>query len=176
VVLSNQTQADPPSIDPALLGQSFLNNAAGLPNGSLVTVGRDLPGQPTRGAYTNWPATSPTICRVTDLGLLAEDTASGDFRDCATQSDVVIVFDVCGYAAAADASGEYTDRVVISGSRVTVAGETACSPGFNIYGSGVDITGDDVIFRHVRVAASNEFCTVGGTNCGTTYDGINVSG
>lgn len=82
------------------------------------------------------------IVRVTTL----ESEGPGSLREAiSVDGPKIIVFEVGG---AIDLAGK---NILISGSDITIAGQTAPSPGVSILRGGFVITGHDIIVQHLRV-------------------------
>jgi hypothetical protein len=79
------------------------------------------------------------VCHVTSL----DDTGPGTFRDCVSRSNVTVVFEVGGWIT-------LTNRVVIGGQNVTIAGQTAPGGGIGVRGRQVTITSSNLVVRFVR--------------------------
>ncbi|HDP34212.1 MAG TPA: hypothetical protein ENN29_03780, partial [Candidatus Hydrogenedentes bacterium] len=100
------------------------------------------------------------IVRVTNLNPSGEGSLQKALQ---TPGPRVVVFEVGGII-------DMRDALVISHPFITVAGETAPSPGITIIGAGIIINTHDVLLRHVR-------CRVGDRTEGPApdaRDGISV--
>jgi hypothetical protein len=87
-----------------------------------------------------------TIVRVTTLA----DRGEGSFRAAlATPGRRVIVFEVAGTI-------ELSDDLVIAEPFITVAGQTAPSPGVTLRGAGLRIVTHDVLVQHLRIRVGND--------------------
>ena len=80
-----------------------------------------------------------SVCHVTTL----DDTGPGTLRDCVSRSDVTVVFEVSGWIT-------LTNRLLISGQNVTIAGQTAPGGGIGVRGRQVTIQGSNLVVRFVR--------------------------
>ncbi len=108
-------------------------------------------GMTTRAAYAC--DDDPVVIKVTNL----EDLGTGSLR-AALEDDRprVVVFEVSGYID--------TDGIVIDHPCITVAGQTAPSPGITLRGGNlqtIEIRTNDVLIQHIRVRS-------GDSNCNTT--------
>src|SRR5262245_36306543 len=82
-----------------------------------------------------------TVMRVTNLN----DSGSGSLRACAEGSGPrVCVFEVSGTI-------RVNSEITIDSPFVTIAGQTAPSPGILIRGAGLRIWTNDVLVQHIRV-------------------------
>lgn len=82
------------------------------------------------------------IVRVTSLA----STGAGTLREAlSVDGPKIIVFEVGG---AINLQG---DNIRIEGSDITIAGQTAPSPGISILRGGFVITGEDIIMQHIRI-------------------------
>jgi len=119
---------------------------------SLVTVGAMMPGAQAAPALAfpgaqGWAAHTPggrggKIIRVTNLNA----AGAGSLREAIeTQGPRTVVFEVGG---AIDLGRE---DIEIKEPFLTIAGQTAPSPGVTLIRGGVDIRAHDVVIRHIRV-------------------------
>lgn len=144
-----------------------------------VIPGLKVYGGTTRAAYGN--STSPTIYCINTLNpttALTNSTRNGiSVKQGGLKSAIdhnvnnkLIVFEVSGYIAS---NGHYT----IGNNYVTIAGQTAPSPGITLRNTELNITGHDVLIQHIRVRMDD--CGTGdGSDCGDpfyTRDGININ-
>lgn len=81
-----------------------------------------------------------TVCHVTTL----EDSGAGSLRDCVSDGDRTVVFDVAGWITLKSNLG-------ITSNRITLAGQTAPGGGIGARGRKVSIGGSDIIMRFMRV-------------------------
>lgn len=156
-----------------------------------VIPGLKVFGGDTRGAYGN--GVDPTICIVDDTdpdAALAEDTRNGvtvltggftrfvendtDLNGFCTALDTP--FDCCTGNDAGnceenkliifETSGVITDfeEIKFQDDYITVAGQTAPSPGISIHGSQFTVSGDHVVMQHLRVRAGDNSVGVPGQN------------
>ena len=80
------------------------------------------------------------VCHVTQLG----DSGAGSLRDCVSQGNRTVVFDVAGWIT-------LDSNLGITQSNLTIAGQTAPGGGIGVRGRKVSVGGDNVIMRFVRV-------------------------
>jgi len=80
------------------------------------------------------------VCHVTTLA----DSGPGSLRDCVSQGDRTVVFDIGGWITLKSNLGITVDRL-------TIAGQTAPGDGIGIRGTKLSIGGSDIIMRFVRV-------------------------
>jgi hypothetical protein len=130
-----------------LLG-ALVFSARGYAQSSLPVVpGAAGYGMNTRAAYAC--GTSPTIYRVTNLN----DSGTGSLREALTASGPrVVIFETSGYI-------NISSSIYVNNPCVTVAGQTAPSPGITVRmvpGAGATdamflINTHDVLFQHFRV-------------------------
>lgn len=79
------------------------------------------------------------VCHVTNLN----DSGAGSFRDCVSQSNRTVVFDVGGWIT-------LTGNLGITQNNLTIAGQTAPG-GIGIRGTKFSVGGDNIIIRFLRV-------------------------
>lgn len=97
-------------------------------------------GMDTRAAY-GLVGTNPTIYRVTILS----DSGVGSLRDALEASGPrVVIFETSGTIVLS------TDIIILN-PYVTIAGQTAPSPGITIKGFGVQVYTHDVLMQHLRI-------------------------
>lgn len=141
-----------------LLGLSMLAVA-------LVPVAFTLPVFPGAvGFGTETPAgRGGTVYAVTTLN----DGGSGSLRDAVNASGPrIIVFEISGTI-------ELKSDLDITNPYITIAGQTAPSPGITIRNRRVRIATHDVLIQHIRVRVGD---TAGGTRDGIAMDDPNPSG
>lgn len=80
------------------------------------------------------------VCHVTTLA----DDGPGSLRDCVSQGDRTVVFDVSGWITLNSNLGITVDRL-------TIAGQTAPGGGIGVRGQKVSIGGSDIVMRFMRV-------------------------
>src|SRR5690606_32642643 len=80
------------------------------------------------------------VCHVTTLA----DSGPGSLRDCVSQSNRTVVFDVGGWITLSSNLG-------ITQNNLTLAGQTAPGNGIGIRGRKVSIGGSDIVLRFLRV-------------------------
>jgi hypothetical protein len=86
-----------------------------------------------------------TIYRVTNLN----SSGTGSLRACTDATGKrVCVFEVGGYI-------RLKEDLLIRNGPITIAGQTAPSPGITIRGAGLRIQGSDVLVQHIRVRAGD---------------------
>jgi hypothetical protein len=81
------------------------------------------------------------VCRVTNLN----SSGGGSFRDCVSGSNRLVVFEVGGVIDLAE------DGITIGGSNLTVAGQTAPSPGITLLRANFSADGSDIVVSHLAV-------------------------
>jgi hypothetical protein len=81
-----------------------------------------------------------SVCHVTKL----DDSGAGSLRDCVSQGDRTVVFDVAGWITLSSNLG-------ITANNLTIAGQTAPGGGIGIRGTKLSIGGHDIILRFLRV-------------------------
>lgn len=97
-------------------------------------------GMQTRAAYAC--GTNPSVLRVTKLA----NSGSGTLRDALTASGPrVVVFEISGTIDLAD------QDIDIKTPCLTVAGQTAPSPGITLKGGGLSVYTHDVLIQHLRI-------------------------
>lgn len=102
-----------------------------------VGFGMETPG----GSGRHLESPSTTVYRVTTLA----SSGPGSLEACAEASGPrVCVFEVSGVI-------ERTEYLRISDPYITIAGQTAPSPGISIHGAGIHIEATDVLISHLRV-------------------------
>ncbi len=93
----------------------------------------------TRAAYGG--GTLPSVYRVTNLN----DSGAGSLRDAMQASEPrVVIFEVSGYI-------DLADTIRIRYPFITVAGQTAPSPGITLRKYGVEVQTHDVLLQHFRI-------------------------
>jgi hypothetical protein len=93
----------------------------------------------TRAAYGG--SIDPSILRVTNL----DDSGSGSLRDALlTEQPRVIVFEISG-------SIILESDIIVTSPFVTLAGQTAPSPGITVQGFGIQWYTHDVLMQHMRI-------------------------
>lgn len=117
----------------------FLKPALAI-NAIPVFPGAEGFGTETRAAYGN-PGVDPVIFKVTTLN----DGGAGSLRAAIEASEPrVIIFEVAGTI-------NLTKGLRIKYPYVTIAGQTAPSPGITLAGDGIEISTHDVLIQHLRV-------------------------
>ncbi len=136
----------------ALLGLLWAVPVAALP---VVPGAPNSPGMDTRAAYGN--STNPTILRVTSLA----DSGAGTLRAAleATGNRVVIF----------ERSGEITlnSDITVTSPYLTVAGQTAPSPGITVRHYGIVVVTHDVLLQHFRIRKGQ---SIGDITCGNLLE------
>lgn len=103
---------------------------------------------------------SMEVYHVTNLN----DSGEGSFRDAVSKSNRIIVFDVSGMID--------LDRIVsISGSNLTILGQTAPGDGICFRGNSVKINGSNIILRYLRFRVGSKLAD--GSNT-ATQDGFGI--
>ncbi len=104
-------------------------------------------GMSTRAAYGS---TDPTIYRVRNLN----DSGSESLRAAAEASGPrVVIFEISGTIA-------NSSEIVISSPYITIAGQTAPSPGITLKNYGIQIQTHDVLLQHFRIRPGGDTCNV----------------
>jgi hypothetical protein len=80
------------------------------------------------------------VCHVTNLN----DSGAGSFRECVSQGNRTVVFDVGGWITLKSNLG-------ITASNITIAGQTAPGGGVGIRGTKISVGGENIIIRFLRV-------------------------
>ena len=120
------------------------------PAAPCVVPGRPLPVIPCgtgfgmetpagSGRHLDPPAT--TVYRVTSLGASGPGTLEACVEE---EGPRVCVFEVSGVI-------ERREHLVIDEPYLTIAGQTAPSPGVSIHGAGIRVEADDVLISHLRI-------------------------
>jgi hypothetical protein len=125
-----------------------LANSFGLAqNSSLPAVpGGQGFGMDTRAAYGG--GGTPSILRVTSLN----DSGPGSLREAlSTEGPRVVIFEVSGTIS-------LDSPLVITSPYLTVAGQTAPTPGITVRNYGVQISTNDVLLQHLRIRPGADTC------------------
>jgi len=132
--------------------------AAGLP----VFPGAEGFGTDTRAAYGG--GSDPYVYKVTNLNA----SGSGSLRNCIednlNKGPRVCVFEVSGTI-------KVTSDIVATDPYLTIAGQTAPSPGITVRGAAIHIATHDVLLQHVRIRVGDE---PGGPS-GDNRDGLKIA-
>jgi hypothetical protein len=80
------------------------------------------------------------VCHVTTLN----DSGAGSLRDCISQSNRTVVFDVGGWIT-------LDSNLGITQNNLTIAGQTAPGNGIGIRGRKVSVGGDHIVMRYLRI-------------------------
>lgn len=116
------------------------STCVGATSASVVPCGYGY-GMSTRAAYGLAPTTQPTLYRVQVL----TDSGSHSLREALEASGPrVVVFETSGYI-------DLTSDIVISNPYVTIAGQTAPSPGISVRYYGIQVYTHDVFMQHMRI-------------------------
>jgi hypothetical protein len=87
-----------------------------------------------------------TVYRVTNLNA----SGAGSLKACIDGTTArVCIFEVAGYI-------RITEDLLIRNSKITIAGQTAPSPGITIRGGALRIQASDVLVQHIRVRAGDD--------------------
>jgi hypothetical protein len=92
-------------------------------------------GTDTQGGLTG------EVCRVTNL----RSSGGGSLKDCVSGSNKLVVFEVGGVI---DLDG---GSIAIGGSNITVAGQTAPSPGITLLRGNFSANGSDIVVSHIAI-------------------------
>jgi hypothetical protein len=119
----------------AWTGPRVYTQSAALP----IVPGAQGFGTSTRAAYAC--GTAPAVLRVTNLN----DSGTGSFRTALlTAGPRVIIFETSGTIV-------FSSDVNVMESCLTVAGQTAPSPGITIRNGGLNFYAHDVLVQHIRI-------------------------
>lgn len=130
---------------PAQGGTSAGGSGAGSPQQPVscepVPAGQQLafPGAEGFGRFSKG-GRGGSVCHVTTLA----DSGPGSFRDCVSQGNRTVVFQVGGWIT-------LTGNLGITASNITIAGQTAPGGGIGIRGTKLSIGGSNIIMRFFRV-------------------------
>lgn len=108
----------------------------------------------------------PEIFHVTSLA----DSGSATLRQAVgttTTKARVIVFDISGVI-------ELETPLIIRNSNITIAGQTAPSPGIALHGSGVLCKASNVLVQHLRVRPGDRWASLSTVNTTTNRDAVDV--
>lgn len=98
-------------------------------------------GMDTRAAYGLAPGTQPTVLRVQNIN----DSGANSLRAALEASGPrVVIFETSGTIVLA------TD-ILVTNPYLTVAGQTAPSPGITLKGFGIQIFSHDILIQHLRI-------------------------
>lgn len=106
-----------------------------------------FPGAEGAGMYTTG-GRGGAVYEVTTL----DDDGPGSLRDAVAKSDGTIVFRVAGNI-------RIKGGLDITGSNLTIAGQTAPGHGITVIGNETQIKGDNIILRHLRFRGGDEMGT-----------------
>lgn len=135
---------------------------------ALVTLHAQVPpvvpgasgyGMTTRAAYG--AGTNPTVIRVTKI---VDDGSTGTLRVAMEASGPrVVIFEISGTIS-------LNGPIVVTNPYLTVAGQTAPSPGITVSRYGIQTPTHDVLLQHFRVRPGGDTCNTGLE----TWNGYNV--
>ena len=126
--------------------RSILSGAVTL--ALAATAAQAVPVIPGAAGYgINTPAgRGGTVYRVTNLNA----SGAGSLKACIDGTTArVCVFEVGGYI-------RLTSDLLIRNNKITIAGQTAPSPGITIRGAALRIQASDVLVQHIRVRAGDD--------------------
>lgn len=115
-------------------GSSSGGAGGGNPAEAVAFPGAEGYGRIARGGR------GAAVCHVTTLS----DSGAGSLRDCVSQSNRTVVFDVGGWI-------QLSSNLGITQSNLTIAGQTAPGAGVGIRGRKVSVGGRDNVIRFLRV-------------------------
>ncbi len=132
----------------SISGEAILTKGAPGPPPSPCTSAAVVPcafgyGMTTRAAYGLAPGTQPTIVHVTSLA----DSGAGTLRDAISGTGLsprVVVFDTSGTIV-------FNSDIDTFSNYMTIAGQTAPSPGIQIRNGGLNFYGHDILIQHLRI-------------------------
>ncbi|WP_129777964.1 pectate lyase family protein [Peristeroidobacter soli] len=141
-----------------LLAAATIASGVASFNAGAVSV---IPGAKTSGINT--PAgRGGTVVRVTNLNA----DGAGSLKACVDQSGPrVCVFEVSGTIP-------LTGDLHLRNPNITIAGQTAPSPGITLRGAGVQITTSNVLIQHIRVRPGDD----AGGEPAINRDGLKIEG
>lgn len=117
----------------------FASQNAAAQSSIPVVPGGEGFGMTTRAAYAC--GSNPTVYRVTNLN----DSGSGSLRDALVAAGPrVVIFETSGTIS-------LTSDVVVASPCLTIAGQTAQSPGVQIKGFGIVLRSHDILIQHLRI-------------------------
>jgi len=137
-------------------------------------------GVDTDNIYIN--AATPNICVVVDLtsadGVLGDadlngtDVKTGSMEECVNwnEDNKLIIFEVAGTI-------EINSRLVIDNDGVRISGQSAPPPGITLKNTTVQISGQDIVWEHVRIRTGNIddwLPASGGATTRSTRDAFNI--
>lgn len=141
-----------------LLAATALASAVASLSSGAVSV---IPDASTHGITTT-AGRGGTVHRVTNLN----DTGAGSLRACVDASGPrVCVFEISGTI-------RLTGDLVLRNPNITIAGQTAPSPGIMLRGGGVFVRTSDVLMQHIHVRPGDD----AGGEPPANRDGLKISG
>jgi hypothetical protein len=137
-----------------------MGDSVASPSGNYAFPGCQGFGCGTRAAYGLAPAVNPVLYKVTNLNR----SGSGSLRACVEAvGPRICVFEVSGII-------EDYNRLNIANPYISIAGQTAPSPGIMLKGTSLRIMTHDVFVSHIRVRPGD-----GAGIMGENRDGIGIS-
>jgi hypothetical protein len=132
-----------------------INTVSALP----VFPGAQGFGTETRAAYGG--GSDPTVYKVTNLNA----SGFGSLRECAEASGPrICIFEVSGTI-------KVTSDIVANDPYLTIAGQTAPSPGITIRGAAIHFRTHDILIQHIRIRVGDDPAGPDGEN----RDGLKIS-
>lgn len=123
----------------------------------VVPGAPNSPGMDTRAAYCG--GTNPTVYRVTKL---ADDGTSGTLRTAMEASgNRVVIFEISGEIVLQGSD------IVVTSPCMTVAGQTAPSPGITVRHWGIQLNAHDILLQHFRIRRGQ---SSGDITCGNNLE------
>ncbi len=144
-------------IDSSFLLAVFLIAGLALYDNAVFAQQKAFPEAEGFGAFVTG-GRGGTVYHVTNLN----DSGPGSLRDAISQSNRIIVFDVCGVINSNPATA------LAFSNNITLAGQTAPGDGITIYGNYVSLSSrNNIILRNIRIRP--------GVNTAEDKKGLNIT-